>query len=42
MGSRYDLVAATMIVIGLIGIVLDLLIRRLETFDEVKWGYQES
>ncbi len=39
MGSRYDLVVATMIVIGLIGIVLDLLIRRLETFEEVKWGY---
>ncbi len=38
-GSRYDLVVATMIVIGLIGIVLDLLIRRLERFDEVRWGY---
>jgi NitT/TauT family transport system permease protein len=38
-GSRYDLVVATMIVIGLIGIVLDFLIRRLEGFDEVKWGY---
>ncbi len=39
MGSRYDLVVATMIVIGLIGIVLDFLIRRLEHFDEVRWGY---
>jgi NitT/TauT family transport system permease protein len=39
MGSRYDLVVATMIMIGLIGIVLDLLIRRLERFDEVRWGY---
>lgn len=38
-GSRYDLVAATMIVIGVIGILLDLLIRRLERFDEVRWGY---
>ena len=38
-GSRYDLVVATMIVIGVIGIVLDLLIRRLELFDEVRWGY---
>lgn len=38
-GSRYDLVVATMIVIGLIGIVLDLLIRRLERFNEVRWGY---
>jgi NitT/TauT family transport system permease protein len=39
MGKRYDLVVATMIVIGVIGIVLDLLIRRLERFDEVRWGY---
>ena len=39
-GSRYDLVVATMIVIGMIGIVLDLLIRRLERFDEVRWGYE--
>lgn len=38
-GSRYDLVVATMLVIGAIGIVLDLLIRRLERFDEVRWGY---
>lgn len=40
-GSRYDLVVATMIVIGLIGIVLDLLIRRLERFEEVRWGYED-
>ena len=39
MGSRYDLIAATMILIGVIGIVLDLLVRRLEQFDEVRWGY---
>ncbi len=39
MGKRYDLVAATMIVIGLIGIALDVLVRRLERFDEVRWGY---
>lgn len=38
-GSRYDLVVATMLVIGVIGIILDLLIRQLERFDEVKWGY---
>ena len=40
-GSRYDLVVATMILIGCIGIVLDYLIRRLERFDEVRWGYVE-
>lgn len=39
MGSRYDLVVSTMLMIGLIGIVLDFLIRRLERFDEVRWGY---
>lgn len=39
MGRRYDLVAATMLVIGAIGIVLDVLIRKLENFDEVRWGY---
>lgn len=41
MGKRYDLVAATMIVIGVIGIGLDVLVRRLETFDEVRWGYEK-
>jgi NitT/TauT family transport system permease protein len=38
-GMRYDLVVAGMLVIGAIGIVLDLGIRRLETYDEVRWGY---
>jgi NitT/TauT family transport system permease protein len=38
-GSRYDLVVAAMLVIGLIGMVLDLLVRQLEKFDEVRWGY---
>ncbi len=39
MGKRYDLVVAAMILIGLIGIVLDVLVRRLEQFDEVRWGF---
>jgi len=38
-GGRYDLIVASMITIGVIGLVLDALIRKLETFDEVKWGY---
>lgn len=38
-GKRYDLVVAGMIMIGLIGLVLDLLVRQLEKFDEVRWGY---
>jgi NitT/TauT family transport system permease protein len=38
-GKRYDLVVAGMVVIGLIGLLLDLMIRRLERFEEVSWGY---
>ncbi len=40
-GKRYDLVVAGMIAIGAIGLGLDLLIRRLEGFDEVRWGYRQ-
>ena len=38
-GKRYDLVVAGMVVIGLIGLALDLLVRRLGRLDEVSWGY---
>ena len=38
-GSRYDLVVAGMILIGLIGLILDFLVRRLERLDEVRWGF---
>jgi NitT/TauT family transport system permease protein len=38
-GNRYDLVVAGMMMIGLIGLGLDLLVRQLEKFDEVRWGY---
>jgi len=38
-GKRYDLVVAGMLMIGLIGLALDLLVRKLENFDEVRWGY---
>jgi NitT/TauT family transport system permease protein len=40
-GKRYDLVVAGMVMIGLIGLLLDLLVRRLERFDEVAWGYAQ-
>jgi NitT/TauT family transport system permease protein len=30
-----------MLLIGLIGLLLDLLVRRLEQFEEVKWGYSQ-
>lgn len=38
-GKRYDLVGAGMVMIGLIGLTLDVAVRRLERFDEVRWGY---
>jgi NitT/TauT family transport system permease protein len=41
-GNRYDLVVAGMILIGLIGLLLDLLMRRLEKLDSVQWGYVAS
>jgi NitT/TauT family transport system permease protein len=41
-GKRYDLVVAGMFMIGVIGLGLDLLIRRLELLDEVKWGYSQQ
>jgi NitT/TauT family transport system permease protein len=40
-GMRYDLVVAGMALIGLIGLILDLLIRRLERLDEVRWGFNQ-
>jgi NitT/TauT family transport system permease protein len=38
-GNRYDLVIAAMVIIGLIGLLLDLAMRRLEGLDSVRWRY---
>lgn len=38
-GKRYDLVVAGMVLIGAVGLVLDLMVRRLERLDSVRWGY---
>jgi NitT/TauT family transport system permease protein len=38
-GNRYDLVVAGMILIGVIGVGLDALMRRLERLPGVRWGY---
>ncbi|MGH8263489.1 MAG: ABC transporter permease [Steroidobacterales bacterium] len=38
-GNRYDLVIAAMVIIGLIGLLLDLLMRRLEGLKQVQWRY---
>lgn len=37
--NYYDRVVGAMITIGVIGILLDLGMRRLETLDEVRWGF---
>jgi NitT/TauT family transport system permease protein len=38
-GKRYDLVVAGMVLIGVIGWLLDLLMRQMERFQSVKWAY---
>lgn len=40
-GNRYDLVVAGMILIGVIGVILDAIMRGLEKLDFVRWGYSE-
>lgn len=40
-GRRYDLVVAGMLVIGLIGLGLDIGVRRLERFRELSWAHHE-
>jgi NitT/TauT family transport system permease protein len=39
-GNRYDLVVAGMVTIGVIGFLLDGLMRKLEHLDEVRWRYE--
>ena len=39
-GKRYDLVVAGMLLIGGVGLILDLLARRLEKLRAVKWGFR--
>lgn len=41
-GKRYDLVLAAMVLIGLIGLVLDLLARRVERWRPVRWGFRNE
>jgi NitT/TauT family transport system permease protein len=38
-GNRYDMVVAGMILIGAVGVLLDLLMRRFERLPGVRWGY---
>ena len=39
-GNRYDLVIAAMILIGLIGLGLDMMFRRLEKIKSIRWGFR--
>ncbi len=39
-GKRYDLVVAAMLLIGLIGLMLDIAFRRLEKLKSVRWGFR--
>jgi NitT/TauT family transport system permease protein len=39
-GNRYDLVVAGMFTIGVVGFLLDSLMRGLERLDEVRWRYE--
>ncbi len=38
-GSRYDLVVAGMVCIGVIGMILDLAVKQLERHEALRWGY---
>ena len=41
-GKRYDLVVAAMLIIGVIGLVLDILMRSLERIRSVRWGFRHD
>jgi len=41
-GKRYDLVVAAMLMIGIIGLALDLSFRRLERIKSVRWGFRNA
>lgn len=41
-GKRYDLVVAAMLLIGVIGLVLDLVFRSMEQFKSVRWGFRND
>jgi NitT/TauT family transport system permease protein len=41
-GKRYDLVVAGMLLIGLVGLLLDVLVRRVEKIRALRWGFSRS
>src|SRR6202046_198704 len=41
-GKRYDLVVAAMLMIGIIGLTLDILMRSVERLKSVRWGFRNA
>jgi NitT/TauT family transport system permease protein len=41
-GKRYDMVLAAILLIGVVGLALDLLARRVERLRQVRWGFQQE
>jgi len=41
-GKRYDLVVAAMLMIGIIGLALDMLVRSIEKLRSVRWGFRNA
>jgi NitT/TauT family transport system permease protein len=41
-GKRYDLVVAAMLLIGIVGLVLNLLVERVSRLRAVRWGFREE
>lgn len=41
-GNRYDLIVAGMVSIGVIGLLIDTVMRRLERLDSMRWGYANT
>lgn len=41
-GKRYDLVVAGMLIIGGVGLLMDLAVRRMERLKPVRWGFREE
>ena len=41
-GKRYDLVVAAMLMIGVMGLLLDVAFRRLEKMKSVRWGFRNA
>jgi NitT/TauT family transport system permease protein len=41
-GNRYDLVVAGMVIIGLIGLLLDIAMRSLQQMKSLRWSYSED